>query len=523
MNRSVVERKKVKDLKQGDILFQNIGKMTRGGYLVDDKIRLSLEKHQVLFISTLQFLQGEKLSEEEIKSYLFERSEIFDAEITDIREEIMSVLKEIYIPFSESNSIFDNKKRKRQIVAKALFDPQIKELFQADIDAGSLALIPPHRLLNLQSKLLEAYRYFNGFKRKDEETKGQTKVFPRQNYASVRLHTIYHPSQDKIETLGDAIIWHAIDTCFYFLATLANINKIRNAQGRPLSSMKYLLDGNVETNGEFCYRSDIIISAGLGALLAPLGYMHSVYLPILNQKISLNAHEPIAEETLNLLKKVSLVSFNLIRNRDDISPITKLIVRKQDIFQDGSGENYLKDDSPLHEFVRLYQTISAYDTLTHPFLANAPVSRQDAVDYLEEESVPYDEKGELSNKLKKPYDKKMLEEFLSVLAPYELFEIIYLVDKENPEDIYYKGFVLNYNNDSTIPLISLLYDYKNQKEFAPREVILDLMAQKIFILKEGKLQKQLSSPKLEGLKIFDWAISPANLKESRNPLIVNLK
>lgn len=496
----LIEKKRIEDLKQGDILFQKVGKMSKEGYISDSKIISNLKKHQVPSIYIIK-KEEKEASQKEIKENFQEYYSDEEENLNDIKENLEEVLKNIYLPFSEENDLFDSKKRKKQITYKDLFEVKMDSLHEHDIEAGSQAILPPHKLLKLQNILMEAFNYFNFLKIIPSKINKEKSNIPRQHFSSVRLKNIYHPKQGRIEILGDSIIGHAIDTSLYFMATLVNINKDRQAKGKPVSTMKYFVENNnLGQEEEFCYRSDFIINAVLGSLLAPLGFMHKAYFNLLHDSSSLMEEKASSQENINLIKKSSLVSFNLVRNREDISAITKLIIRKQGIFQNGQGSNHLKDKTPLHEFVRLYQIINLYSFLTNPFLPFEPFSRQEIIDYMKENSETYSSDSELKSLLKKPFDRETLNNFLAILAPYPLKEIIRVFNKNNPEEFIYKAFVLNYDNDEPIPIISVIFDYGKMREVEKEEFLIDIPHSKILIKQEGTYKQAVSD------KIKSWII-----------------
>lgn len=505
MDNILIEKIKIEDLKQGDILFQKVGKMSKEGYISDSKIISTLKKHQTPSIYVLKNNNEKELPSEDIKEIL-QNVNTDEETISEIKEDLLEILRTIYLPFSEENDLFDTKKKKKQISYKDLFEIKIDSLYEHDVEAGSQAILPPHKLLKLQKILVDAFNYFNFFSVRGEEGNETKNTMPRQNFSSLRLKNIYHPKQEKIEILGDALIWHAIDTSLYFMATLVNINKIRQGKGKPLSSMKYFVENNnLGQEEEFCYRSDFIINAVLGSLLAPLGFMHKAYLKIINDISSLSESKANYQENIALVKKASLVAFNLVRNREDISAITKLIIRKQGIFQNGQGSNHLKDKTPLHEFVRLYQSINLYDFLTNPFLPFNPFSRQEVIEYLKEESEPYSEEDESKGLLHKPLDKNMLDNFLLILAPFPLNEIVEVFDRKLPEHFIYKAFILNYNNNEPIPIISVIFDYSKDKNIEKEDFLLDLPHNKLLLKQEGTYKQAISE------KIKDWMMESSSV------------
>ncbi|MBI9099954.1 MAG: hypothetical protein JEY91_15845, partial [Spirochaetaceae bacterium] len=144
-----------------------------------------------------------------------------------------------------------------------------------------------------------------------------------------------------------------------------------------------------------------------------------------------------------------------------------------------------------------------------------PYSRIDVIDYMIEHSGEYIYNGESFHRQPR-FDSELLQEFLNVLAPFAINEKVYLYEKGKHNIPLFVGKVVSYP-DSYIPMISLLKDEKNGKEYRDGSVFLHIRSSSLYLKKEGKTE-QKKFPWIKDLVIYDKKVDAGDLKDYSDPI-----
>ncbi|WPM06094.1 HD domain-containing phosphohydrolase [Borreliella sinica] len=470
------EIKQIKDLSEEDVIFARIGNLSKLGTRVNEKIIKILAKGNTSYIPVL------KKEEDESYETLIKKinEEILNDELNYLREKLIDNLKDVYKPFKEDDPIFFTKGKKPLMKINTLMEAEPNQIYWKEILEGSLKILPRHKIISLQKILLEIYHYFDVQKLRTKENLNDKKTLKKLYLYSARRD--YEFYKGKVKAEGDSILLHSVDTTIYFLITIANLNKIRSLQNAPRSTIKFFLDKNEYTEfTEFFYVEDIILQASLGSLLHSIGLMHITILENIGNKISLKDKNLKEQHKLKIehLEKNVNIAKNLFRTREDISAITKMIINGQKDYLDATGYPQLKTNKFIHELVRIFCVIDTYDELVNPIIIKESANPLEAIKFLIENSGKYYwNKEEPSKQAKnKKFDIKMLENFLTILAPFDYGQIV-RVAKENNNENLFQAAVIEYKMN-ILPNLSII-NKKNQT-YKIEEIIMDLENKEILI------------------------------------------
>jgi len=503
-------QKQTNHLKENDLLLANISDLSKIGNNIDDMIIERLKLHNVHSIPVMspEFNKGD----EDIKMAALEKLDT----ITELRFELYEKLQNIFIPFNEDDVFFTAKGKRKRIMKDSLLRGEIDDMIRGDIQAGSEYLLSNAKMNILKMYLTKIYEHFNSFRRRDVLTKGKRNVLPRQNFKSIRLNVTYNEKYKKITNNGDMIIWHAIDTTCYFLLTMININKIRNHEQKPLSSQKYNTDENFDILEEFRYKDDLIIDAAMGVLLHPMGFYHTSVLPFMD----LHSTDQKKRKTYEQISQLNAnVMGHLLNDRNDISSFTKIIINNQLHYADLEPDQK-KSKTPLkkpfiHEFTRLFFIVNAYDELSNEFFREKTYNRFDIIQYLKDNSKDYewDKEKKFSNKR---FDKKLLGEFLKMLAIYDKNELLILADKNDKHASLYLTKVHGYFTEN-LPLFSVIKDNTTGHLFEKQQLLIDLNTHELIWLKDDVIMRREKNEKLDNLHIIDYSADPLYIEDEEHP------
>ncbi|WP_024654059.1 hypothetical protein [Borrelia persica] len=477
------EIKEVKDLTEKDIIFSNIGNLTKLSTKVNDKIITLLNKGNVSHIPVIN--NYENISHEKLISTINE--ELLENKINSLKEELIEALKDIYKPFSEKDKIFTISGRKTIINLNTLMEREPDSIYAKEIIEGSFKILPRHKIISIQKILSEIYDYFDFQKIIDKDNLHNTIIKKLYLYSVRRDYEFF---RGQVQTEGDSILMHAVDTTIYFLLTIAQLNKERAAKDAPRSTSKFFIDKSHYTEfTEFFYDNDIILQAAFGVLLHPIGLMHVTILQKLRDKISLK-NKNIEDEYIpktELLEKSINVSKNLFRMREDISAITKMIINGQKNYLNSKNHAETKKKF-THELIRIFCIIDTYDEMINPTIIKEPVNPLEAIEFLIQNSEQYYwDKDKPEEYLRnKKFDIKMLKNFLKILAPFDYGAIVNVYTKDCDEPIF-KAVVLKYTT-GILPILSIIK--QKDKSYKIGDILLNLESREIIIKgQNGEIKK----------------------------------
>ncbi len=503
-----IERKSIDRIRAGDRLLVDAGVFAKAGQPIHEKTIQLLARHKIAYVSTisLTYEERETLQEEEedcIQKAVEKVDGLFEQQRQKLREKLKSILQ----PYKESDKIFWEQGKKKQITDDILFERNPGPLYQPDINAGSNALLTQNDFRFLYENMNSAYNRLSKMARLDRETRGQKNRIPRQGYHDIRLQSFY--DSGRLSTIGDAMVYHALDTAFLFLVTMVNINKKRTVAGFPLSEERFDPDKSYEETTVFRYQPEMIVEAATGILLHTFGLLHSKIHETVSSKPLLSRDDPKGLKIVRLLQRNVNVVQNLFRERREVSSLSRMIAAMQKEYPDGTGYPPPNENKYIHEFIRLYHIIDDYDELTNPVLRKSPYSRQDVIAYIKENSGPYAYNREKFSPSSR-YDQVLLQEFLQVIAPYLPGEKVYLYLPDNKSSCAFVGRVYSYL-DSYFPLISVLKDERRNKKYQFGQMLFYIPTGNVLMMDKGKMTKRLKIDWVNTLRVYDKSIDPGDI------------
>ena len=511
-----IERKNIDRIRSDDRLLVDISTFSKAGRLLDDKAVKILVRHKALTLSTIKLTYEETERVKKSNGMLDPDRIISDGidnrtdQLMKLRYRLLEKVKSFYMPFRETHQIFNVSGKKKHLTLGKLLEQEPGPLYDRDIKAGSEALMPPNDLKYVGEIVKAIYGVMDRRIRPyPEPGKKKTK---RLSLNSIRLQSVYNA--DRLQTVGDALPWHAVDTALYFLFTMISINKKRIIRGRAMSLARFDPDKKTDINEEFQYPSEFIIEAAVGILLHKIGYYHDKIQQIVSSKPVFVLEDSRSQNNIRLMQKNYFIGRNMLKNRDDISSISRMMYSFQYEYSDGTGFPPVNDHKFLHEFVRLFQLVDFYDEMTNPVIGKTAYSRMDVIDYIRKHSGYYSYGRERFIRQKR-FDEKLFNEFLEVLAPYEMEEKIYIYPEKNTDEHIFVGRVYSYLN-SYIPLISILKDERSGKRYNFGQLLMFIPTSMIMQAKGGKILKKLPLNWVKTLKIFDMPVNPGNISEYRD-------
>lgn len=509
-----IERKTLSRLQEGDRLLSDAGVFAKQGQPLEGKAIKLLARHKVDWVPVISatYEEKEKLAQKELDEDRFLKDQIrrYNDPFFTMKGRLLEKLKTIYTPFDEEDRIFCAQGKKKQLTKNILMEPSPGVLYKEDILAGSYQLLAPTEIKYLKEGLRGIQSQLDKLTRRDKETRGQKKRIPLQRISSVRLLSFYDGS--RLSTMGDALPWHALESAVTFLTVMTNINKKRIVQGFPLAESRFNPDKkNVSIKDKFQFRPDAILDAALGILLHAVGYSHHTIHQLISTRPTLERETKQGIKTLRQIQRAYWVSRHLLEGRDDIAPISRMMVNLQSDYPDGKGYPPPNRNPFLHEFVRLFQIIDFYDSLTHPVIQRMNFSRMAAIEHMKNHSGTYEYQQDVFNPQSR-FDKELLQEWLDLLAPWEIGEKVYLFPRNNRSSCFFVGRVYSYM-DSEIPLITILRDERSGKNYPPGKMLLHIPSSTAFMMAEGKIQKKIKQEWIAKLEIFDKTCDAAEIKD----------
>lgn len=501
-----IECKSVDRLGGSDRLLVDAGILARAGRPIDEKLIRLLGTHKAAVVPVINPTYEERKKLEAAgtgeNEFINGAIEKLGSPFFRIRSALVEQLKSMYVPFSEADRGFCARGKKKQITADILLSPDPGPLYQDDADAGSQALLTATALRNLKTELERLYEYIEGILPADPDGGAADMKKLPAGLHSIRLHSIF--AGGRLQTAGDALAWHAVDTALLFLITMARINRGRILAGGKLSSSRFNPEKPSFQKDIYYYDRDLVLQAGLGILVHALGFCHATVHEHLSTKPVITGDSKREQEIKKILRRNYNVVKNLVRNRDDISPISRMMITGQYDYPDGTGYPPVDRNTFLHEFLRLFHIIDTWDELINPVLGRNVYSRHDALSYIEETCGTYAYRRD--NKVYSPkFDEHLVRNFKMVLRPYSPGEKVYIFPPGGGDTHVYVGRVFNYTG-SPLPAISILKDERTGKNYPFGRVVLSIPHGAIYVRKPNQQPQTTKNSWLAQLTIGE---SPA--------------
>ncbi|HEB32546.1 MAG TPA: hypothetical protein ENI15_17010 [Spirochaetes bacterium] len=518
-----IERKSIDRIGSGDRVLVDVSTFSRAGRVLDEKAVRLLGAHKVLNVLTisLNYEDQEKLKdpgtnvdEERIISGGIEKR---TNHLMKLRYRLLEKVKTFYMPFRETQPAFVVKGKKRHITLGTLLEQEPGPLYDMEIKTGSQVLMPPNDVKYIMEIVKAIYGEMDRMLK--PHTEGSNKKARRLCLNSIRLQSTY--SNARLQTVGDALPWHAVDTALYFLYVVLCINKKRIIEGRPISLARFDPDKKSDMTETFQYPQEFLIDAVMGILLHNIGFYHDKIHQVVSSKPILSFDDSNSQDKIRMLQKSYFVTRNLLKNRDDISSISRMMCANQYEYADGTGYPPINDNKFLHEFIRLFQLVDFYDEMTNPAIGRVPYSRMDVLGYIDDNAGVYKFNREKVAPQKR-FDKILFNEFLELLAPYDIEEKLYVYTNANAGENIFVGRVHSYLQ-SHIPLISILKDERNGKQYPSGQLLMFIPAGLIMQAKGGKILKKTPLDWLKDLKIYDKMVDPGDISAFYDNILGKLR
>lgn len=510
-----IELKSIDRIAPSDRLLISADKLLSAGQKIKENTIRLFGKYKTVYIPTINFSyeEVEKLNlyydDKQLDSLLVREVKKRRTRLLELRDRLFEKMKSVYIPFSETDSCFCAKGKKKQIGQDRLLDNNPGPLYQPDIDAGSEQIVSAYDIKFIADIMKVIYGLIEKLTFLGPDTLNQKNTIKRVTFSSVRLHSMYENT--RLSSVGTSLPWHAVDCALLFLFAMINLNKKRIVRGCPLTVERFDPDKSIDRGVKFQYRPGMILDATIGILLHAIGYCQKSIHKICSTKPIFTPSDTTAPVKKSFLQRNSYVVRNILKNRRDISSISKMICALQYDYADGTGFPPLNENKFLHDFLRLFQIIDFYDEMTNPVVSSVPYSRMDVINYMKTRCGVYEHTVGKFNKQAR-FDTELLKEFLQILAPYHPGEKVYLFPRGKRNVCVFVGRVYSYH-DSYIPLISILRDARLNKEYKFGQLIFNIPKSQALYINKGKVVKKEIKDWIGELEIFDVKINPGHLSE----------
>ncbi|MBN2510400.1 MAG: hypothetical protein JXB03_08990 [Spirochaetales bacterium] len=511
----IIEYKNIERLHTEDRLLDDAGYLLKAGMKIGDKAA-ELAKHMPAVVKVISLTKEEQERhiidssvDEQIQAFIEKRH---GGRLATIRERLKETAMSFYSLFDERGQIFSLPGKKRHIEEGALLANKSDPLYEQEIAAGASRIITKYKWQFATDMLKEVYDGLGNIKPRypgEKQTKG---AMPKVQFSTLRLSSKYDGG--RFSMLGDAYANQAVDTALMFLYVMTNINKQRIAEEAPLSEARFNPDKKTSVNTRYQYRSGMITDAAAGILLHNIGYSHSAIHQLVTPKPVLLPDDEQSKAIIRKIQRNVNVARNLVEPLE-ISSISKMMIALQRDYPDGTGFPYLNENKYLHEFVRLFHIIKTYDSLTNPVCCQTVYSRNEVLGYLNEHSGPYIHNPDKFTPSPR-FDEYLVKEFRAMLAPYETGEKVYLYHRSNQSQHLFVGKVHSYGG-SEIPVISLLKDEKQNREYRDGTLLLSIADSTMFVQKSGGFERK-HLPWIKDLVIIDKGIDPGDINTYTDPV-----
>lgn len=499
MKTPIVQRKHVDSLNERDHLLMDAGLSVKAGQPADDKTAAFLLRHMCISAPVVQF-SGSKEQLSDVISKL-------QGPFHSLRIRLVEKLKNAYTPYHESDSSFCVRGKKKQLTEGLLFEREPGPLYQPDIDAGSEQLLPPQDISYLQQELAGLYERLEKFTYRGPTQKATKRTMPRAHLESIRIGTQFQG--DRVSFTGDTLAWHCVDVAIWFMVAMVNMNKERFERGVPFSETRFDPNSNTVITDEVRYRPEMIQSAALGILLHGIGFAHRDTQQLLYRLWHTYIEKGVAFDFERLtkteqktLQKQYFAARNLLRNRDDIPPVARMMVNLQLDYPDLTGYPSPYEHRFLHEFVRMFHIIDTYDDLINPIIPKPCAQKSDALRYITHVSGHYQFSAEGYQTVHR-FDHELLKRWLHILAPYSNFELVKLFPEKTPATAEYAAQVYSYSNSHT-PVFSLRQDHTRSYPFG--SLLLSTEHGVVMSMKDNTVVGRKRIPGSEDFRIQEPAI-----------------
>lgn len=508
-----IEIKTIDRLSLEDRLVVDFGNLHKSGRSVETKLIQMLGRGQVPHVPTISLTYEEKKrlpTEESRRAYIDDILQKRNTPWEELRYELFQHLQEVYHSLENVSESSQALRRLRALHDDSLLETRISQDLQSEIRHAAEYLFSDARIAKLSRTFQSMLEWWKGFSPNMPDLESR-RIFPRVSALSIRMQPIYE--NEKIVRPGTAIAWHAADTAYLYLAALYHLNRTREVMGCPPTGLKYNVHFSYGDGMVYRYPEEYLVNAAIGAAYHALGFCHPTVQNSLRRRPLIQAS---GEFTQKIEGAINMVR-HLVKSLDNLSPMTRIVILGQSEYPDGSGWPQTKRNHVPHEFVRLFHVVELYDSLTNPWYQKTVYSREDVLALLWNNSEYYPE-GVVPYPTATPFDRGMVEQFLSVLGPWQLGEKVYLFPYADLSTPHFVGRVYQYLK-SYVPLISILRDERTGQTYPFGRFLLDIPNGQSFMIEDKQVRERRSADWITQLRIHDTTVNPGDIGKLYHPLL----
>lgn len=516
----VIIRKTVDQLVPGDIPYVDIGNLVKTGVqketgniiTIDEKGVSVLKEKSPVYIPVIAASPADKsLPVKELGKKLQAMAAREESKKSDhffiTRNRLKENIKSIYIPYKEDEF------REKTIPEGKLLEPRSENAYHDEFHRFSVRQFDTTLVSYTKEFVRSLYNILSKLRPRTRENLKYKNIIPQLHLEAVQLPSKYE--NGKLSRFGDETIWQAVDMAVHFLLTLVNTNKIRTLQECPMSEARFDPDRRTDVSTKFCYPDDFLVDAAVGASLSNIGLSHKLVNRMISGSMNRAMDQLPSKQHMRMLRRQHYAASHLLSDRDEISSISRMLVRLRYCYPDGSGYPPVNENKYLHEFVRLLQVAADYYDMTRPVIFKDIFNRFDVIRYMIHNSGEYvysHDKFEEGPR----YDKEILEGFLAVLAPWAINELVELRSAKTNE-VLYECSVHSYHG-SYIPLLTVLRDVKADRVYGNNDLLFHLQAGVALVLDSGHVSQKKAFPALKNMIIHDTGPNVRPMQEYRDLL-----
>lgn len=508
-----IEIKTVDRLNLEDRLVVDVENLHRSGRSVDAKLIQLLGRTQVPHVPAISLTYEEKkklTTEEHQRAYIDDFLQKRNTPWEELRYELYQTIQEIYSAFDEIANPYQTHHRFRVLNGDKLLKNRVPPEDRAEIRSAAEYFFSDARIARLTRTFQRILECWKGFSPNLPDTQSK-RLFPRLNALSIRMQSIWDGS--RIVRPGTALPWHATDTAYLYLASLYHLNRTREVMGCPPTGLKYNVHFSYGDGMVYRYPEEYLVNAAIGAAYHALGFCHPEVQQVLSRRPLLQASSP-HKGVQQIQGAISLIR-HLVKSHDNLSPMTRIVILGQSEYPDGSGWPQTKRDHVVHEFVRLFHVVELYDSLTNPWYQKQVYSREDVIAYLWNNSEYYPE-GQVGYPRSTPFDRSMVEQFLSILGPWQLGEKVYIFPYDDLSMPHFVGRVYQYLK-SYVPIISVLRDERTGQTYPFGRYLLDIPNGQSFVIEDKQVKDRRSADWITQLRIHDMTVNALDIAKLYHP------
>lgn len=272
----------------------------------------------------------------------------------------------------------------------------------------------------------------------NEQTKMQSKKIVHETIKNITLN-----KSIDIEKVRN-VVMNMIDDILDNKNILHDLTDIRTNDSYTFSHSVNVAVISLMIGKVLGYDKEKLLNLGIGALL------HDIGKALIPNEI-LNKPDKLTNEEFSIMQKHSQLGYDTVKNRCDLSPLSRICILSHHEKFDGSGYPLHKKGNDIHEFARIVAIADVFDALTSDRIYRPKWPTYEAVEYL----------TTLTNS---QFDKRLVDVFVKHVATFPNGSTIILSDKR-------KAIVKEQNDGfPTRPKIKIIEDKNGVQLLQPQEI-----------------------------------------------------